>query len=418
MPQLIEVPLDRLDSGENIRSAGVGDLDEMVASVSAVGIVTPVTVYQPDGSSRWMLVAGHRRVEAARRAGFGTVPTLQLDAALSADDRLAVALVENLLREDIDPIDEANSYMRLREHGWTISKIAGRVGHSRAHVRRRCALLELSTPLIDKVRRGNIRVSHADTLVQLARGGATPKQLERHSTEPPLQAERAFKRQQAETGRITREAELADAGVTVVTADEFPFFQELGHNDIDYTEHSSEPCHVATVGVDPEPDNPTVNTWFGCTNLAEHSNTPKRPSPEEIMKQANEERRRSIRNPRGDRQKQNAALNAASVEFGRRLKAVDDAIVVDAVVRLMGYFHMGKPPDYDALLPTEGVDNPRGFGCPEQVITDATTADLARGLLRGHMEQAERDKKWEAKPLDEPIRLIFARIQECLPQDP
>ena len=107
MSQLIEVPLDRLDSGENIRSAGVGDLDEMVASVSAVGIVTPVTVYQPDGSSRWMLVAGHRRVEAARRAGFDTVPALQLDAALSADDRLAVALVENLLREDIDPIDEA-----------------------------------------------------------------------------------------------------------------------------------------------------------------------------------------------------------------------------------------------------------------------------------------------------------------------
>ena len=131
MSQLMEVPLDRLDSGENIRSGGVGDLNEMVASVSAVGIVTPVTVYQPDGSSRWMLVAGHRRVEAARRAGFDTVPALQLDAALSADDRLAVALVENLLREDIDPIDEANSYMRLREHGWTISKIAGRVGHSR-----------------------------------------------------------------------------------------------------------------------------------------------------------------------------------------------------------------------------------------------------------------------------------------------
>ena len=224
MSQLIEVPLDRLDSGENIRSAGVGDLDEMVASVSAVGIVTPVTVYQPDGSSRWMLVAGHRRVEAARRAGFDTVPALQLDAALSADDRLAVALVENLLREDIDPIDEAHSYMRLREHGWTVAEIAGRVGRDGAHISRRCALLELSAPLIDKVRRGNIETRHADTLVQLARGGATPKQLERHSTEPPLQAERAFKRQQAETGRRQREAELADAGVTVVTADEFPLF--------------------------------------------------------------------------------------------------------------------------------------------------------------------------------------------------
>ena len=101
------------------------------------------------------------------------------------------------------------------------------------------------------------------------------------------------------------------------------------------------------------------------------------------MKQAGEERRRSIRNPRGDRQKQNAALNAASVEFGRRLKAVDDAIVVDAVVRLMGYFHMGKPSDYDALLPIEGVDNPRGFGCPEQVITDATTAGPCTGSTPG-----------------------------------
>ena len=100
MADLVQLPLADIDTNGNIR-ADLGDLANMTRSVSELGVLTPVTVYR-NADGQWVLLAGHRRVEAALRAGLSTVPALDI-----GDDRLMIALVENLLREDLNLIDEA-----------------------------------------------------------------------------------------------------------------------------------------------------------------------------------------------------------------------------------------------------------------------------------------------------------------------
>lgn len=132
---------------------------ELAESVRAQGIVQPVLVRPlPDG--RYELIAGERRWRAARQAGLATVPAL----VRPGDDRdsLLLALVENVAREDLSPVDEARGYAALMdEFGLSLGEVAEHVGRSKPSVSNRLRLLDLTDDLLGLVERGLLTEGHA-----------------------------------------------------------------------------------------------------------------------------------------------------------------------------------------------------------------------------------------------------------------
>lgn len=138
-------------------------LAELAASISARGVIQPVIV-TPHGSGRWRLVAGERRWRAAQRAQLHEIPAIIRDL----DDReiTALALIENLQREDLNPIEEARAYHRLAENdGLTQAEIARLVEKSRSHVANLQRLLALPEPVIELVEEGKLSMGHARALI-------------------------------------------------------------------------------------------------------------------------------------------------------------------------------------------------------------------------------------------------------------
>jgi len=138
-------------------------LAELAASIAARGVIQPIIV-TPHGSGRWRLVAGERRWRAAQRAQLHEIPAIIRDL----DDReiTALALIENLQREDLNPIEEARAYHRLSENdGLTQAEIARLVEKSRSHVANLQRLLALPEPVIELVEEGKLSMGHARALI-------------------------------------------------------------------------------------------------------------------------------------------------------------------------------------------------------------------------------------------------------------
>ena len=134
-------------------------IDELAESVRAQGIVQPVVVRPAEGGG-YELIAGERRWRAARVAGLATVPALVRET----DDRdsLLLALVENVAREDLTPVDEARAYAALMdEFGLSLGEVAEHVGRSKPAVSNRVRLLELPDDVLGLVERGRLSEGHA-----------------------------------------------------------------------------------------------------------------------------------------------------------------------------------------------------------------------------------------------------------------
>ncbi len=138
-------------------------LAELAASIAARGVIQPVIV-TPHGSGRYRLVAGERRWRAAQRAQLHEIPAIIRD--LSEREVTALALIENLQREDLNPIEEARAYHRLaEEEGLTQAEIAKLVDKSRSHVANLQRLLSLPPLVIELVEEGRLSMGHARALV-------------------------------------------------------------------------------------------------------------------------------------------------------------------------------------------------------------------------------------------------------------
>lgn len=138
-------------------------LDELAASIAARGVIQPVIV-TPHGAGRWRLVAGERRWRAAQRAQLHEIPAIVRD--LDEREVTALALIENLQREDLNPIEEARAYHRLAEdEGLTQAEIAKLVDKSRSHVANLQRLLGLPGSVIALVEGGKLSMGHARALV-------------------------------------------------------------------------------------------------------------------------------------------------------------------------------------------------------------------------------------------------------------
>ncbi|MGH7423416.1 MAG: ParB/RepB/Spo0J family partition protein, partial [Candidatus Methylomirabilales bacterium] len=132
-PGIVEIPLAEIRPSPFQPRKRFDDktLDELAASIRAQGILSPVIVRQIPGG--YELVAGERRLRAAERAGLERIPAVVRE--MSNAGMLEVALIENVQREDLNPIEEAEVYRRLiEEFGLTQEEMAARVGRDRASI--------------------------------------------------------------------------------------------------------------------------------------------------------------------------------------------------------------------------------------------------------------------------------------------
>jgi len=141
-------------------------LEELAASIREHGVLQPVIVTQ--SLEGYVLVAGERRVRAARRAGLARIPAVVRQ--LADRDQLELAIVENVQRADLDPIEEAHAYRQLiDEFGLSQEEVAIRVGRARATVTNTLRLLELDPAVQAAIVDGRISEGHARALASLAR---------------------------------------------------------------------------------------------------------------------------------------------------------------------------------------------------------------------------------------------------------
>ena len=147
------------------------ELAELAASIKTQGIIQPLLVRKD--AKGYELVAGERRLRAAKMVGLTEVPVVVKD--LSDAEMLEVSIVENIQREDFNPIEEADAYHRLiSEFGLTQDQAATRVGKSRSAVANILRLRQLETPIKQSIAEGAISMGHARALLGLS--GAAARQ--------------------------------------------------------------------------------------------------------------------------------------------------------------------------------------------------------------------------------------------------
>ncbi len=163
---LLEVALDTIEPNpyqprKQIDSAG---LKELEASIRVSGVIQPIVVRRVGNG--YQLIAGERRWRAARLAGLSRIPAVVRD--VSDAESLELALVENLLREDLNPIDQAEAYQRLiLEFGWTQDELAQRVGRDRSSIANTLRLLKLHPQIQEDLKSGALTMGHARALLAL-----------------------------------------------------------------------------------------------------------------------------------------------------------------------------------------------------------------------------------------------------------
>ena len=141
------------------------ELQALADSITLHGIVQPLTVRELSGGY-YQIIAGERRWRAARMAGLDTVPAVIIEA----DDKkvMELALIENLQRQDLNPVEEALGYRALmNEHGLTQEDAAARVGKSRPAVANALRLLNLTAEVLSMVRSGQLSAGHARAILVL-----------------------------------------------------------------------------------------------------------------------------------------------------------------------------------------------------------------------------------------------------------
>lgn len=159
-------------AGDNIRSGELPDIEGLAASIKAEGVIEPLLVTPAMGTDgkplegKYTVVAGHRRLAAVRSLGGGTVPALVVDA--DVDRRLKLALIENLQREDMNPLDKAKAIVKLLKNTkLEQQEVAQALGVTPAFVSQYATILELPESALSALRDGEISFTQARVLCKL-----------------------------------------------------------------------------------------------------------------------------------------------------------------------------------------------------------------------------------------------------------
>jgi ParB family transcriptional regulator, chromosome partitioning protein len=164
---LMQIRVDQVEANPNQprKSFDSNALEELSASIRSSGLIQPVVVRRQGAG--FQLIAGERRWRAARHAGLTQIPAIVRE--VTDAESLELALVENLLREDLNPMEEGEAFDRLlTQFGWTQEELAQRVGKDRSSISNALRLLRLPLPIQDDLRSGRLTMGHARALLALA----------------------------------------------------------------------------------------------------------------------------------------------------------------------------------------------------------------------------------------------------------
>ncbi|HSF03637.1 MAG TPA: ParB/RepB/Spo0J family partition protein, partial [Solirubrobacterales bacterium] len=172
--RLRELPIDALapNPSQPRKHFAAEALGELAASIRSSGVLQPIVVRSR--GDRYEILVGERRWRAAREAGLDRVPAIIRDATDA--EAIELALVENLLREDLNPLEEADAYQRLMaEFGWTQEELARRIGKDRTSIANVLRLRRLPSVIQEDLRAGRLTMGHARALLSLPTAAAQLK---------------------------------------------------------------------------------------------------------------------------------------------------------------------------------------------------------------------------------------------------
>ncbi len=161
------LPLDQIEANPNQPrlSFDQDTIDELAASVREHGVLQPILV-RPLGPHRYQLIAGERRWRASRVAGVPTIPAMVEE--IDDETALEIAIIENLQREDLSPLDEATMYDRMiREHGYSIRRLAEKLGKDKGYLENRLRLADAPPEIRELVSVRKDTLSHAYELLKV-----------------------------------------------------------------------------------------------------------------------------------------------------------------------------------------------------------------------------------------------------------
>ena len=165
--RVLQIEIDRVSPNpyQPRQSFDQSKLDELARSIAEKGVIQPITVREVDDA--YELIAGERRLRAAKQAGFHTIPAM-VRSISSPEEMMELSLIENIQRDDLNPIHEARAYLRLLEEcRLTQEEIATRVGKNRSSVANTLRLLRLPDEVQKHVLSDEISMGHARALLAL-----------------------------------------------------------------------------------------------------------------------------------------------------------------------------------------------------------------------------------------------------------
>lgn len=395
-PQFELLDLDRLHPSPANPRHDIGDVGELAASIKELGIIEPLIV-TPNGDG-FILVAGHRRHAAAVRAGVRQAPCV-VRPGLDEKAQAEIRVVENLHRQDLTPLEEAEAFKALIDLGYSQRALEKKISRSQAHISRRLSLLKLPEKARAAVDTGDITVEDATTLARVS----------------PDRVEALFKRGRPspyEIGNAVREQELSEkdaearkallaAGVSIVEKMPGPAWKHRlsgpGNYGLELTpeEHTGEPCHAAEVGYG-------AKVTYVCTDPARHEpggdsalQVLERPTDDEDdeeevpepgeapaafdARQQAAEAARAIRTARAEERRR--AIDARRAYAALLIEKLDAAGAIDLLAMAFGEITCIEDPFDDRMLPDL-------LGITLDTYNQATVA----GMVKAYMAKGPRNR--------------------------
>ena len=213
------LPLDRIEANpQNPRLAFNSEtLEELASSIREHGVLQPVLV-RPLDDGRFQLIAGERRWRASKLAAQPTIPALVED--IDDDTALEIALIENLQREDISPLDEAAMYDRMiRDHGYSIRKLAEKLGKDKGYLENRLRLADAPPEVRELVSLRKDTLSHAYELMKVE-DPKKRRKLADQVARNELSLVKLRERIEGRRPKVAADEEAADDLVGVMAADD------------------------------------------------------------------------------------------------------------------------------------------------------------------------------------------------------
>jgi ParB family transcriptional regulator, chromosome partitioning protein len=211
----VEVPVDKIgpDPDQPREEFDPEALDRLAASLKARGQLQPIRVRWDEGKGVYVIICGERRWRAAMKAGMATMSAVVVEGEILPAELLAMQLVENCLREDLKPVEQAKAFRTLMDrNGWSTRQLAAELAVAQTNIVRALALLDLPESVQEQVDRGNLATSTALEIGKLEDLESQEVLARRAEGEKLTRADVVAARERRETRTKPRRVEIKVAG--------------------------------------------------------------------------------------------------------------------------------------------------------------------------------------------------------------